>query len=87
MAIATCSSVLGAAHPGTRSGYTTCVADGDVEIRDSTEVFRMRVREIDDAEERARVWATAVAAFPPYEDYGNRAAPNRAIPVFLAEPA
>ena len=62
-------------------------ADGDVEIRDSTEVFRMRVREIDDAEERARVWATAVAAFPPYEDYGNRAAPNRAIPVFLAEPA
>ena len=62
-------------------------ADGDVEIRDKAEVFKMRVREIDDAEELARVWATAVAAFPPYEDYRNRAAPNRTIPVFIAEPA
>ena len=62
-------------------------ADGNVEIRDRTEVFKMRVREVDDAEERARAWAIAVAAFPPYEDYRNRAAPTRAIPVFIAEPA
>ena len=62
-------------------------ADGNVEIRDMTEVFKMRVREVADAEERARVWAVAVAAFPPYEDYLNRAAPTRIIPVFIAEPA
>ena len=62
-------------------------ADGDVEIRDATEVFRMRAREVVDGEERARVWAAAVAAFPPYEEYGKRAAPSRTIPVFIAEPA
>ena len=60
-------------------------ADADVEIRDMTEVHRMRVREVDDGEERARVWALAVAAFPPYEDYRNKT--SRTIPVFIAEPA
>ncbi len=61
-------------------------ADGNVEIRDGTEVFRMRAREVESAGERARVWAVAVAAFPPYEDYGKRAAATRTIPVFIAEP-
>ena len=60
-------------------------ADGNVEIRDETEVYTMRVREVEDAEERARLWAVAVAAFPPYEEYQNRTA--RRIPVFVAEPA
>jgi len=60
-------------------------ADADVEIRDMTEVHRMRVREVDDAEERARVWKLAVEAFPPYEDYRNKT--SRTIPVFIAEPA
>ena len=62
-------------------------ADPDVEIRDETEVSPMRVREIEDDAERARLWALAVAAFPPYADYEERAAPYRKIPVFLAEPA
>ena len=62
-------------------------ADGNVEIRDRTEVFRMRAREVESAEERARVWAIAVAAFPPYADYRERAASTRTIPVFIAEPA
>ena len=62
-------------------------ADGDIEIRDATEVFRMRAREVIDGEERTQVWASAVAAFPPYEDYARRAAPTRTIPVFIAEPA
>ncbi len=61
-------------------------ADGDIEIRDATEVSRMRAREVVDGEERAQVWAAAVAAFPPYEDYSRRAAPTRTIPVFIAEP-
>lgn len=60
-------------------------ANPDVQIRDATEVFDMRVREIDDAEERAQLWALCVQAFPPYEEYRNKT--SRAIPVFLAEPA
>ena len=59
-------------------------ADGNVEVRDETEVYAMRVREVADAEERARLWELAVAAFPPYEEYQNRTA--RKIPVFVAEP-
>ena len=60
-------------------------ANGDVEIRDMTEVHEMRVREVEDAEERARLWDLAVAAFPPYEDYQEKTA--RTIPLFVAEPA
>ncbi|MCY3590555.1 MAG: nitroreductase family deazaflavin-dependent oxidoreductase [Acidobacteria bacterium] len=59
-------------------------ADADVEIRDATEVQTMRVREVEDADERARVWALAVEAFPPYEEYRNKT--SRTIPVFIAEP-
>lgn len=59
-------------------------ADPNVELRDRTEVHSMRVREVEDDGERARVWALAVAAYPPYEDYKNRT--SRKIPVFIAEP-
>ena len=58
-------------------------ADGDVEIRDEADVYTMRVREIEEGEERERLWALAVTAFPPYEEYQGRTA--RRIPVFLAE--
>ena len=57
----------------------------DVEIRDETQVYDMRVREIADAGERARIWELCVAAFPPYADYQNNT--TRTIPVFVAEPA
>lgn len=60
-------------------------ADTGVEIRDETDVYSMRVREIEDDPERARLWDIAVAAFPPYEEYQNKT--TRKIPVFLAEPA
>ncbi len=56
-----------------------------VDIRDLEVVQAMRVREIHDEAERARLWALAVAAFPPYADYQSRT--TRKIPVFLAEPA
>ena len=56
----------------------------DVEIRDETEVQKMRVREIADEAERSRLWKLAVAAFPPYADYQKRT--ERRIPVFVAEP-
>ena len=57
--------------------------NGNVEIRDKNAVYKMRVREVEDEEERARLWKLAVAAFPPYEEYQNRTA--RTIPVFVAE--
>lgn len=60
-------------------------ANPHVEIRDVADVRPMRVREIRDQTERSRLWALAVAAYPPYDDYQKRTA--RKIPVFLAEPA
>jgi deazaflavin-dependent oxidoreductase (nitroreductase family) len=59
-------------------------ANPHVEIRDRAEVRRMRVREVGDEAERARLWALSVAAYPPYEDYQRRTA--RKIPLFVAEP-
>ena len=59
-------------------------ANPDVEIRDRTEVMPMRVREVEDEDERARLWAAAVEAYPPYDDY--QAKTSRRIPVFIAEP-
>jgi len=55
-----------------------------VEIRDHTVVQPMRVREVKDEAERARLWAAAVAAFPPYAEYQKKT--TRKIPVFIAEP-
>ncbi len=59
-------------------------ANPDIELRDETVVQPMRVREVADETERARLWALAVAAYPPYEEYQART--SRRIPVFLAEP-
>ena len=59
-------------------------ADPDVEIRDETEVFKMRVREITDDATRNRLWQISADAFPPYDEY--QAKTDRKIPVFLAEP-
>ena len=60
-------------------------ANPTVEIRDHAAVEAMRVREVDDATERARLWQLAVAAYPPYEEY--QAKTPRRIPIFVAEPA
>lgn len=59
-------------------------ANPAVEIRDHTEVQAMRVREVEDAAERARLWDLAVAAYPPYADYQTRT--TRQIPLFVAQP-
>ncbi len=59
-------------------------ANPAVTIRDATAVQEMRAREVHDDPERARLWALAEAAFPPYTDYQNKTA--RRIPVFRAEP-
>jgi deazaflavin-dependent oxidoreductase (nitroreductase family) len=56
----------------------------DVELRDLAVVQPMRVHEVEDDAERGRLWALAVAAYPPYADY--QAKTTRKIPVFVAEP-
>ena len=65
--------------------YHNLKADPNVEIRDKTEVHEMRVREVDDPAERQRLWALAVEAYPPYQDYQERT--DRVIPLFVAETA
>lgn len=65
--------------------YHNLKADPHVEIRDKTEVYKMRVREVEDSAERNRLWDIAVKAFPPYQDYQNKT--DRIIPLFVAEPA
>ena len=57
-------------------------ANPQVEIRDQTDVRQMQVREVNEEPERSRLWAAAVSAFPPYEDYQKRT--QRKIPVFVA---
>ena len=59
-------------------------ANPEVELRDRAEVQKMRVREVADEAERARLWKLSVAAYPPYEDYQKRT--DRKIPLFVAEP-
>ena len=60
-------------------------ANPNVELRDHAVVQPMRVREVDDERERARLWKLAVAAYPPYDEYQART--TRKIPLFVAEPA
>jgi deazaflavin-dependent oxidoreductase (nitroreductase family) len=60
-------------------------ANPAVEVRDHTVVQPMRVREVADEAERARLWDIAVKTFPPYAEYQKKTA--RKIPLFLAEPA
>ena len=58
-------------------------ANPDVEIRDATDVYKMRAREVTDESERAQLWSASAEAYPPYNDY--QAKTSRKIPVFVAE--
>ena len=59
-------------------------ANPDVEIRDKTDVTKMRAREVEDDTERKKLWDASVEAFPRYAEYQEKT--ERKIPVFLAEP-
>ena len=63
--------------------YHNLKADPNVEIRDKSKVYAMRVREVVDSVERERLWNIAVGAFPPYQDYQEKT--ERVIPIFVAE--
>lgn len=65
--------------------YHNLKAEPNVEIRDETNVYSMRVREVEDPAERQRLWDIAVEAYPPYQEYQDKT--ERVIPVFIAEPA
>jgi deazaflavin-dependent oxidoreductase (nitroreductase family) len=56
--------------------------DVDVQIGAMRRNMRAHVAE---GEERERVWAAAVAVYPPYADYQTRT--SRTIPVIVLEPA
>ena len=64
--------------------YHNLKADPNVEIRDRSEVYAMRVREVTDPSERERLWKIAVEAYPPYQEYQEKT--ERVIPIFVAEP-
>ena len=63
--------------------YHNLKADSKVEIRDGVNVYSMVAKEINNTNERSRLWKLAVKAFPPYQEYQNKT--ERTIPVFLAE--
>ena len=60
-------------------------ADANVQIQDETDVYQMRVREVEEGDERAHLWKLAGAAYPPYDTMQKQS--SRRFPVFLAEPA
>ena len=63
--------------------YYNLKAAPNVEIRDETEVFSLRAREVPEGSERQRLWDIAVAAYPPYQEYQDKT--DRLIPVFITE--
>ena len=63
--------------------YYNLKADPNVEIRDETEVFSLRSREVPEGSERQRLCDIAVAAYPPYLEYQDKT--DRLIPVFITE--
>ena len=63
--------------------YYNLKADPNVEIRDETEVFSLRAREVPEGSERQRLGDIAVGAYPPYQEYQDK--PDRLIPVFITE--
>ncbi len=69
--------------PKNPSWYRNLKAEPNVEIRDKTEVYSMRTREVEDPAERQRLWDIAVEAYPPYQEYQYKT--DRVIPVFIAE--
>jgi deazaflavin-dependent oxidoreductase (nitroreductase family) len=62
--------------------YYNVVADPHVELRDATESWDMKAREIS-GEEKAAWWERCVAAYPDYANYQQKT--EREIPVFLLE--
>jgi deazaflavin-dependent oxidoreductase (nitroreductase family) len=65
--------------------YYNLRAHPEITIRDGERVFEAVAREVTDPEERARLWAVAVATFPGYDEYQQ--ATERVIPLFALTPS
>ena len=63
--------------------YHNIKSDPNIQIRDQSEIFEMKAREIDDPIEKQRLWNLAVDAYPLYKEYQERT--DRVIPVLVAE--
>jgi deazaflavin-dependent oxidoreductase (nitroreductase family) len=62
--------------------YFNVLADPYVELRDGTQTWDMKAREIS-GEEKAAWWERCVSAYPDYAEYQKKT--EREIPVFLLE--
>lgn len=71
-------------HPAHPTWFHNISAHGDVLVQDGTEQHLLRARLLEQGSEREQWWDRAVAAFPPYADYQERA--ERVIPLFVLEP-
>jgi F420H(2)-dependent quinone reductase len=63
--------------------YYNVLANPHVELRDGSDTWDLRAREVKD-EEKAAWWQRAVAAYPDYAEYQKKT--EREIPVFVLEP-
>jgi deazaflavin-dependent oxidoreductase (nitroreductase family) len=63
--------------------YFNIVANPQVELRDATQTWDMKAREIH-GEEKAAWWERCLATYPDYADHQKKT--EREIPVFLLEP-
>lgn len=64
--------------------YRNVIANPDLTVQDGAATGTYRAREVSGAE-RAQWWERAVAAYPPYAQYQEKA--DRLIPVFVLDPA
>jgi F420H(2)-dependent quinone reductase len=70
--------------PENPTWYYSLVEQPEVTIQDGEKVFKARIHEVTDPDERAPLWDISVKAYPPYADY--QAKTERVIPMFVAEP-
>lgn len=72
-------------HPQHPTWFHNINAHPDVLVQDGSTTYPLRARLLEQGPERQKWWERAVAAFPPYADYQERAA-HRLIPLFVLEP-
>lgn len=68
--------------PKNPAWYYNLVANPDVQIIQGGKTRSLTARQVDEVE-KAELWPTCVAHYPPYQEYQGRT--DRNIPVFLCE--
>ncbi|MFN8636312.1 MAG: nitroreductase family deazaflavin-dependent oxidoreductase [Chloroflexota bacterium] len=70
--------------PENPTWYYSLREQPEVTIQDHERIFKARIYEVTDPDERARLWDVSVQAYPPYAEYQQKT--SRQIPMFVAEP-